>query len=311
MRDIQKITILGAGTIGMSWAALYLATGREVCVYDPAPDIQQRMVNFVAESSQALQALGWESAGDTTKLSFNNIPSEAVKGADFIQESIPERLSLKHELYQAIEPHLADHTIVATSTSGLELSALQKGFSDPSKLILAHPFNPPHLIPLVELMINEHSNEEHLINAELFYQSIGKKTIRLNKEVPGHIANRLQAALWRECIYLLKEGVASLEDIDKAVAHGPGLRWAALGPSALFHLGGGDKGIAGFCEHIGPPMQSWWDDLGDAKFDPQTVQLLVDGMEEVTNKQSTQALKEKRNALLLAFLKDLKNLDTQ
>ncbi len=309
MKGIQKITILGAGTIGMSWAALFLATGREVCVYDPAPDIQERLTQFIEQAQTALKALGWQHAGKTDKLTFNSDPSEAALGADFIQESIPERLSLKHSLYQAIEPNLGEHTIVATSTSGLKLSELQQGFNDPSKLILAHPFNPPHLIPLVELMINERTNKSHLMIAQAFYLSIGKQTVRLNKEVPGHIANRLQASLWRECIYLLKEGVASLEDIDKAVAHGPGLRWATMGPSSLFHLGGGDKGIAGFCEHIGPPMQTWWDDLGDAKFDQETVQLLVDGMREITDKRPTPVLKEKRDALIVSFLQDLKRLE--
>jgi carnitine 3-dehydrogenase len=305
---IENITILGAGTIGMSWAALFLATGRKVCVYDPAKDIKARMLHFIEEAAPTLQALGWELAGNTNLLSFNDDPVDAVKGADFIQESIPERIDLKHALYQAIETSLGTNTIVATSTSGLQLSALQKGFKDPSRLILAHPFNPPHLIPLVELMINEHSKEHYLVAAESFYQSIGKQTIRLNKEVPGHIANRLQAALWRESIHLLKEGVASLEDIDKAVAYGPGLRWAALGPSSLFHLGGGEKGIAGFCEHIGPPMQTWWDDLGNASFDEETVKLLVDGMANITSATSTEQLKIKRDKLVLAFVQDINKL---
>ncbi len=308
MSNIQKITILGAGTIGMSWAALFLATGRDVCVFDPAEDIQERMHLFIKEASVALKALGWADAGNCDRLSFNNDAAQAVIGADFIQESIPERLALKHALYQSIEANLSDHTIVATSTSGLELSALQRGFKDPSKLILAHPFNPPHLIPLVELMINEHSNEQCLVDAEAFYQSIGKETIRLNKEVPGHIANRLQAALWRESIYLLKEGVASLEDIDRAVAHGPGLRWAAMGPNSLFHLGGGDDGIAGFCKHIGPPMQTWWDDLGDASFDEETIKLLTDGMKKITDKTDSAELRAKRDRLVLAFVQEINNL---
>ncbi|MEH6442960.1 MAG: 3-hydroxyacyl-CoA dehydrogenase NAD-binding domain-containing protein [Oceanospirillaceae bacterium] len=308
MNKIENITILGAGTIGMSWAALFLATRRKVCVYDPATDIKATMLRFIEETAPTLQALGWELAGNIDLLSFNDDPADAVNGADFIQESIPERIGLKHSLYQAIENNLGADTIVATSTSGLQLSALQKGFKDPSKLILAHPFNPPHLIPLVELMINEHSNKQHLVTAESFYQSIGKQTIRLNKEVAGHIANRLQAALWRESIHLLKEGVASLEDIDKAVAYGPGLRWAALGPSSLFHLGGGEKGIAGFCEHIGPPMQTWWDDLGDASFDEGTVQLLVDGIADITKSTSTEQLKIKRDKLVLAFIQDINNL---
>lgn len=310
MSDIQKIAVLGAGTIGMSWAALFLATGREVCIYDPAPNSQLRALEFIKETASTLKALGWKNAGNNELLTFNTDPAQAVLNADFVQESIPERLPLKHTLYQAIEPNLASHTIVATSTSGLNLSALQEGFKNPSKLILAHPFNPPHLIPLVELMINESTAPHCLEIAENFYRSIGKQTVRLNKEIPGHIANRLQAALWRESIYLLKQNVASLEDIDKAIAYGPGIRWAAMGPSSLFHLGGGEAGIKGFCEHIGPPMQTWWDDLGNASFDQETINLLVEGMNKITTKISDEALRKKRDKLVLSFVKEINALQT-
>jgi 3-hydroxybutyryl-CoA dehydrogenase len=303
MDNFERITILGAGTIGMSWAALYLACGKSVTVYDPSVDIESKMLAFVETTRPALLALGHKFAGNVDKLGFDNNCETAVQNAQFIQESIPERLDLKHALYKKIEPYLDADTIVATSTSGLTLSALQQGFTNSAKLILAHPFNPPHLIPLVELMANQHTDMQLFAKAEAFYQSLGKQTIRLKKEVTGHIANRLQAALWRECIHLFKEDVASLEDIDKAVAFGPGLRWAALGPSALFHLGGGDAGITGFCEHIGPPMQTWWDDLGKPDLDTQTIHSLVAGMNEITDKTNTKALQAKRDLLIVEYLK--------
>ncbi len=308
MKDFDRITVLGAGTIGMSWAALFLASGREVTLYDPDVDIQRKVLAFIDNAQPTLEALGWKNPADTQRLIFDNQAESAVQNAQFIQESIPERLTLKHQLYAAIEPHLAQRAIVATSTSGLGLSALQQGFKDPAKLILAHPFNPPHLIPLVELMGNDATNMQLLTQAENFYQSIGKQTIRLNQEIPGHIANRLQAALWRESIHLLKEGVASLEDIDKAVAYGPGLRWAALGPSSLFHLGGGDKGMAGFCEHLAVPFQSWMDDLGQPKLDPSTIKLLIEGMASITAKTSTEKMRTKRDKLLVEFINSVRAL---
>jgi len=307
----DRITILGAGTIGMSWAALFLASGRQVTVCDPAADIESKMLSFIDSVKASLTALGWEHAGSSARLKFDCNPESAVREALFIQESIPERLELKHQLYQTIEPHLTKGTVVATSTSGLQLSQLQLGFNNPTPLILAHPFNPPHLIPLVELMGNANTSQTLLKSAELFYQSIGKQTIRLQREIPGHIANRLQAALWRESIHLLKEGVASLEDIDKAVAYGPGLRWATLGPNSLFHLGGGEAGIAGFCQHLAAPFQSWMDDLGAPNLDSETVQLLIQSMAKINQKTSSHEMRQRRDQLLVEFLQSVQALETQ
>lgn len=310
MQCFENITVIGAGTIGMSWAALFLASGRHVTVCDPNPATQQNTYKFIQNSTDTLKSLNWPNAGNIQKLHFDNNPVSAVLNADFIQESIPERITLKHDLYAQIEGHLLPQAIVATSTSGVGLSVLQKGFNNPSRLILAHPFNPPHLIPLVELFGNQLTDNSALDTAESFYQSLGKQTIRLNKEITGHIANRLQAALWRECLYLLKEDVASLEDIDKAVAFGPGLRWATMGPSSLFHLGGGEQGIAGFCKHIGPPMQQWWDDLGDAQLDDKTIAQLTLGMADINAKISNDNLRDKRDKLIVDFLQSINQLNT-
>ncbi|USG62417.1 3-hydroxyacyl-CoA dehydrogenase NAD-binding domain-containing protein [Sneathiella marina] len=302
MRKFEQIAILGAGTIGMSWAALFLATGRLVTIFDPAEDVERKTLEFIDKSQEALPELGWKLDGIMDRLSFTTDPAEAVTGADFIQESIPERLEIKHRLYNQIEPVITPTAIIGTSTSGLKLSDLQKGFSDPARLILAHPFNPPHLIPLVELMINEKTASDVLPRSKAFFESIGKVTVQLNKEIPGHIANRLQAAIWREVIHLANEGVASVEDIDKAVVYGPGLRWAAMGPNTLFHLGGGADGIEGFCKHLGGPFQSWWNDLGKPELDVDTIAVLKDGMARAMKNSSMSDLAARRDELILGLM---------
>lgn len=300
--NYQNITILGAGTIGLSWAALFAATGRTVTIYDPSPEMPQRLAQFVQGTAATLTALGWHHAGDMSRIMLINDPAEAVKDADFIQESIPERLELKHVLYAAIEPQLKPDVIIGTSTSGLRLSELQAGFQHPGRLILAHPFNPPHLIPLVEVMENKRTDDGVLQSAIDFYQSIGKVCVQLHKEVPGHIANRLQAAVWREAIHLAQEGVASVEDIDKAVAYGPGLRWAAFGPTTLFHLGGGAGGIRAFCDHLGSHVENWWNDLGSPDLTPAAVDTLEAGMKQVLANTSNQDLAAQRDKMVLQYI---------
>lgn len=298
-----RTAVLGAGTIGASWAALFAATGREVTVYDPASDAEARVARMIETAAEPLAALGWDNAGDLSRIRYTADPADAVVGATFIQESVPERLDIKHDLYGRIEPVLEPGAIIGSSTSGLTLGQMQAGFANPGRLVLAHPFNPPHLIPLVELMANERTDADVLDSAQRFYESIGKVCIRLNKEVPGHVANRLQAALWREAIHLAAEGVASVGDIDRAIAHGPGLRWAIMGPSMLFHLAGGDNGMRGLCAHLGPAFETWWADLGAAHLTPEVVEMLVQGVETEAEGQSLSELARKRDRLLLGYLR--------
>lgn len=299
----SKIAVLGAGTIGMSWAALFAATGRDVVIFDPAPDVEARGTALIEQAAPTLRELGWDHAGDMSRIRFTDDPVEAVTGADFVQESVPERLEIKHDLYAKIEPHLGRGVLIGTSTSGLTLTALQEGLKDPGGLLLAHPFNPPHLIPLVELMDNAQTRKGALAEAQAFYESIGKSCIRLNKEVPGHVANRLQAAVWREAIHLAMEGVASVKDIDTAISHGPGLRWAAMGPTTTFHLGGGAGGIRAFCDHLTGPFESWWADLGAPHLTPEVVEVLAKGLEDATAGQEMQDLVQRRDDLVLTYVK--------
>lgn len=254
---IQRIAVVGAGVIGASWTAFYLSKGFDVAVTDPAPGARERLdaalANFLGERAGTL----------ASRVAFEPTLDAALEGADFVQENGPERLDFKRELYRRIDARLPAHVLVASSSSGLKMSDIQTACdAHPQRCLVAHPFNPPHLIPLVELVGGAATSADAIARAKRFYDSLGKVTIVLNKERAGHVANRLAAALFREVYYLVGEGVVSVEDADKAVSWGPGLRWGLMGQSLVYHLGGGEGGIAHFLEHLSGPMASWWNDLG-------------------------------------------------
>jgi len=205
-------------------------------------------------------------------------------------------------LYKEIESLLSSDVVVASSASGLTLSEMQKGWNNPGPLVLGHPFNPPHLIPLVEVMGNDKTNPSAVENAESFYKAVGKVTIRVNREVPGHVANRLQAAVWREAIHMVTTGVASVEDVDTAMWAGPGLRWAVMGPNMLFHLGAGEGGLKEFCERYTDSFNRWWNDLGELQLNPATAEKLVAGVQEESKGVPAAELSEKRDEMLAAIL---------
>lgn len=301
--DTAWVAALGGGLIGRSWTALFLAAGRSVAVYDPEPGTEARVREAVTAAWPVLTRLGLaRTASPEGELVVCADPRAAVEGAEFVQESIPERVSLKHELYGVIEPVLRPGAIVASSASGLTLSELQPGWRDPGRLVLGHPFNPPHLIPLVEVMGNERTDPGVVDAARRFYESVGKVTIEVRREVPGHVANRLQAALWREAIHLINEGVATVRDVDAAVSSGPGLRWAVMGPTSLFHLGGDEGGLAAFCERYTDSFNRWWDDLGSPHLDGATAARLVEGITDATAGRSVEELAAQRDEVLAAVV---------
>ncbi|NIF29032.1 3-hydroxyacyl-CoA dehydrogenase [Pantoea sp. Tr-811] len=302
MSEFQQVAVVGAGVIGASWAALFLASGRDVAVYDPSPTVQADVRSYIDNAWLTLRELGLVQA-EPGQLSFHSDVASAVQGADFVQESVPERIAIKHELFARLEAALKPGAIVASSASGLRLGEMQAGWRNPSHFILGHPFNPPHLIPLVEVMGNDKTAAGVVEQAERFYGLVGKVTIRVNREVKGHVANRLQAALWREAIHLVKSGVASVEDVDKAVWAGPGLRWAAMGPSLLFHLGGGPDGLAAFCQKYADSFNGWWDDLGDPRLDSETAALLVAGVDQQAGGTRWASLAAQRDELITQLLK--------
>jgi len=307
--QFERVAVLGGGVIGASWTALFLAAGLRVDVFDPADNAEQSIRDYVSNAWPIMQQLGMTDKGNADNLYFNHSAADAVKEAQFIQENVPERLELKHALFTEIEPHLPPNAITASSASGLMVSEMQAGWKDPSRFLLGHPFNPPHLIPLVELLASEKTADGVMEAAEAFYKQVGKVTIRVKREVPAHVANRLQAALWREAIYLVESGVASVEDVDKAVWAGPGLRWAAMGPHALFHLGAGQGGLAEFCNRYKDSFHRWWDDLGDAKLDSETIKKLADGVvEEVDG--DVEKTSAQRDRLITAMLRATADIRT-
>ena len=305
MPEFPHVAVLGAGLIGASWTALFLASGRSVSVHDPAQDAERRVRAAVERAWPAMSELGLTGRGAPDAVTFHSEATAAVEGAAFVQESAPERLPIKRALYAEIEPALDADAILASSASGLTLGALQGGWRDPARVVLGHPFNPPHLIPLVEVMGNEKTAAGVVEAAERFYASAGKVTIRIRKEVPGHVANRLQAALWREAIHLVVSGVASVEDVDEAVRSGPGLRWAAMGPTMLFHLGAGDGGLPAFCAHFADTFNGWWRDLGDARLDDAVAAELAAGVELAAGGRSPAALAAERDAMIVAMRRAL------
>lgn len=306
--EFAHTACLGGGVIGASWAALFLASGRSVALFDPASDIEVSVRNYIETAWPTLTELGLTENGNPDAIRFHKTAAEAVAGAAFIQENVPERLPIKHATFAEIEPVLDKGAIVASSASGLMLSQMQGGWQDPARFVLGHPFNPPHLIPLVEVLGNDQTAGGVVDEAQRFYEAVGKVTIRLNKEKNGHVANRLQAAIWREAISLVIEGVASVEDVDKAIWAGPGLRWAAMGPTMLFHLGAGEGGLQAFCDHFSDTFNGWWDDLGQVYLTEDVAKTLIRGVEDAADGQSPAELSARRDALILAMQKATSSL---
>ena len=303
---VERVGVVGAGVIGASWASLFLANGKEVDIFDPAPGAEADIRRYVETVWPDLMRLGLVRDGASSeRLRFVSDAAEAVAAVQFVQESVPERLALKHEIYRKIEPALPPDALVATSSSGLLLSELQAAWRDPSRIILGHPFNPPHLIPLVELLGNAQTAPGALDFAQAVYEGCGKVTIRVNKEVPGHVANRLQAALWREAIDLVLQGVASVEDVDKAVTAGPGLRWSVMGPHMLFSLGSGGGGMEGFCARYRDSFHSWWDSMNAPRLDEEAGRVLSAGVAEEERGRSFAELAAERDRKLIATLRAL------
>ncbi len=262
---IERVLVLGCGVIGSSWASLFAANGLSVNFYDVdsaslLDGYQQALHNL-----QQLHDLGLlteeQRRAAAQRLSIKSDLQAAAYDVQLVQESVVEDYAIKAQLYRQLEPCIVPATIIASSSSGLLISKMQAALEYPQRCLIAHPFNPPHIIPLVELVPGSQTSAGVLQQAEDFFEQLGKKTIRVNKEVPGHIANRLAAAVWRESLALLHDGVASAEDIDAALCHGPGLRWAIMGPHLTYELGGGEGGYEKFLQVFGSAFSSYWQDM--------------------------------------------------
>jgi 3-hydroxyacyl-CoA dehydrogenase len=302
-KPIQKIAIIGTGVIGASWAAQFLAKGLDVVATDVAPGAETALRRFVKAAWPALERLGLAPGASQSRLTFSGDLPTALAGADLVQENGPERIDFKKKLYRQLDELLPADVIIASSSSGLTMSDIQSDCRlHPERCVIGHPFNPPHLIPLVEIVGGAKTSEETIRRATEFYTSIGKQTVRLNKEVPGHVANRLQAALAREAYHLVDEGVVSVADIDTALCWGPGLRWGIMGQVMLNHLGGGPGGIEHMLRQFAGPITAWWKVLGSPTLTPELQKKLIDGVHAEVGSRSIAELEAERDEILLGLL---------
>lgn len=302
--NIEQIAVIGTGVIGASWAAYFLARGLRVSAWDPAPGARERLREAIDAHWPTLIRIGLTAGASRDALTFHETLDAALAGADFVQESGPEREDLKQDLFRKMDAALPSSVVIASSSSGLLMSRVQSVCTHPERVVLGHPFNPPHLIPLVEVIGGERSSQAAIDTAMQFYRAIGKRAIHVKKEVKGHIANRLQAALWREAIHLVDTGVASVADIDDAIAYGPGLRWAAFGPFVNLQLSGGAGGIAHMLEHLGPPIESWWADLGEPVLTDDLKARIAAGVDAELAGRGNAQLEAQRDAVILGILAD-------
>jgi 3-hydroxyacyl-CoA dehydrogenase len=306
-KPIRRVAIIGTGVIGASWAALFLANGLDVVATDVAPGAEAALKRFVAAAWPALQRLGLAAGASQNRLSFTAALTDAVKDADLVQENGPEKIDFKKTLYRQLDELLHPSVIIASSSSGLTMSEIQSACEmHPERCVIGHPFNPPHLIPLVEIVGGAKTSEATIQRAAEFYTSIGQRTVRVNKEMPGHVANRLQAALAREVYYLVAEGVVSAADVDTALCWGPGLRWGVMGNMMLNHLGGGPGGIEHFFQQFTGPMTAWWKTLGSPVLTPEVQKKLINSVHAEAGSRSIDELAAERDEVLLGLI-ELRN----
>lgn len=303
-QPIRTIAVIGTGVIGASWTALFLAKGLKVVATDIADNAEASLNRFVDAAWPMLERLGLAPDASRSKLTFAPGLEETVADADFVQENGPERLDLKQDLYRRLDGLLPPDVIIASSSSGLKMSEIQSAcLSHPERCVIGHPFNPPHLVPLVEVVGGAMTAPQAVRQAMSFYSSIGKRPVHLRREVVGHVANRLQAALQREMIYLIAQGVVDVADVDTVISWGPGLRWGIMGPNLLLHLAGGPGGIKHTLKHLGPAMSAWWRDLGAlTELTPAVEQLLIEGALKAAGDCSVEELSQERDELLLRLL---------
>jgi carnitine 3-dehydrogenase len=302
-KPIHRVAIVGTGVIGASWTAQYLACGFDVVATDPAPNAEAELRKSIDRMWPELTNMGLSKGAARDRLSFTSKISEALAQADFVQENAPERPDVKTKLFAEMDSAAPPDSLIASSSSGITPSVMQANCKHPERVLVGHPVNPPHIIPLVEVVGGAKTSPEAIERAMAFYASIGKKAIHLKKELPGHAANRLQAALYREMLYLIEQNVLSVEDTDTAVCYGPGLRWAVMGQSLQWHLGAGAGGIRNFMDHLMDPLAGMMKVLGTPNITPQLKQTVVDGVLREASGRSVEELAKQENQLLIEFVK--------
>jgi 3-hydroxyacyl-CoA dehydrogenase len=300
--EISRVAIVGTGLIGGSWAAYFLAHGLDVVATDPAPGTEDKLRRYVEAAWPALTKIGLAPGASTSRLRFESDLNEAIAGADLVQENAPEREPVKIKLFSELDSILPPPAILASSTSGILMSRIQSECKHPERCVTAHPFNPPHLIPLVEVVGGAKTSAQTIERAMRFYRAMGKRAVHVRKEVAGHVANRLAWALYREVAYLIDQDVVSVADADAAVCMGPGLRWALMGPNLIYHLGGGPGGIHHYFEQFAGQLAAFWAEVGSPDLGPELQKKIVDGVLEEVDGRTLEALSQERDNLIMGLL---------
>ncbi|MFF5613869.1 3-hydroxyacyl-CoA dehydrogenase NAD-binding domain-containing protein [Streptomyces albidoflavus] len=301
--NVRRVACVGAGVIGGGWVAHFLARGYDVTAWDPAPDAAQKLRRLVDAAWPALTSLGLAEGASPDRLTVTETLEQAVADAEFLQESAPEKLDLKRDLLTRLDAATPPGVVIASSTSGYPMTDMQTTAADPSRLVVGHPFNPPYLIPLVEVVGGEHTDPAAVAWAARFYEAAGKSVITMDNEVPGFIANRLQEALWREALHMVANGEATVRDIDLSITEGPGLRWAVMGPMLTFALAGGEGGMAHMLDHFGPSLKSPWTRLEAPELDKELYDAVVAGCDEAADGRSIADLVAERDKGVIDVLR--------
>ncbi|MBW1689969.1 MAG: 3-hydroxyacyl-CoA dehydrogenase family protein [Deltaproteobacteria bacterium] len=305
---IQSVGIVGTGVIGASWAAFYASKGFVVKMYDIDPSLSQEGLRRAKDYVEVLRGQGLlpEDAyrNAIANMSIAKDLPGAVKEVQLVQESVAENYEVKHQVFKVMDAETTPDVIIASSSSGLLMTEIQKATRHPERCLIAHPFNPPHLIPLIELVPGEQTDENTVSKMKTFFEDLGKIPVVLKKEASGHIANRLAAALWREATDIVLKGIASVEDVDKALSAGPGIRWALMGQHLIYHLGGGEGGIEHFIDHLGPAFEQWWKNMATwTSLPPGAKDILVEGVNEELRGKSVGEMAQWRDDKLIKLLK--------
>ncbi|MEM1140988.1 MAG: 3-hydroxyacyl-CoA dehydrogenase NAD-binding domain-containing protein [Pseudomonadota bacterium] len=302
MREIHRVAVIGGGVIGKSWASLCLARGLQVVVVDPRKSVENDLSVYIERAWPLLQALDLVVDGASKAPEFSTEISSLV-GIDFVAECGPERIEFKHDIVEQLEAVIEDDVMISSSTSSLKPSDIQRNARVPSRLFVGHPMNPPHTVPMVELVAGEKTDPAVMSQAEDFYRErLDRVTIRVQKEVVGHLANRLTSALYREAVNIVAEGIGRVEDVDKAIAYGPGMRWALMGPHLTYHMGGGDGGYRNYLDHFGPTQEARWRELGTPAITESLKSILVSQLDEELSQQDTENLAGRRDEALVELL---------
>ncbi|RRO16877.1 L-carnitine dehydrogenase [Saccharopolyspora rhizosphaerae] len=306
--DVGHIACIGAGVIGGGWVAHFLARGYRVTAWDPAPDASEKLHRLVDLAWPALTELGLAEGADRNNLTVAETLENAVADADFVQESAPEDLELKRDLLARIDAATPVDVVISSSTSGFTMTEMQERCTTPQRLVVGHPFNPPYLIPLVEVVGGEGTEESAVRWASEFFEVAGKSVITMDREVPGFIANRLQEAIWREALHMVANGEATVEQIDTSITEGPGLRWPLFGPCLTFHLAGGEGGMAHMLDHFGPSLKAPWTRLEAPELTGELRDRMVSGCEQAADGRDNAELVAQRDSAVIAVMRAMQQL---